>query len=86
MDKPIEYEGTPEEWKKLNSRFQLPQYSTAKRKRVPYEKRYRLTYGNQTILPSASFDKCIARKEFLLRTEKLNYSLQQFKITENGKN
>jgi hypothetical protein len=84
MERPIEYQGTPEEWRKLNSK--LPQYSTAKRKRIPYQKKYRLTYGNQTILASATFENCIARKEFLLRTEKTNYSLQQFKITENGKN
>jgi hypothetical protein len=83
MEKPIEYDGTPEEWRKLNSKH-VPAYSTGKRK--PFQKLYRLTYGNETIVPSATFEKCVARREQLKNQNPNNYLLQQFKITENGKN
>ena len=82
MEDFIEYQGTPEEWRKINSKH-VPHYSTGKRKRKPFQKLYRLTYGNETIVPSATFEKCVARREQLKNQNPNNYKLQTFKITEN---
>jgi hypothetical protein len=82
MEDFVEYKGTPEEWRKLNSKH-VPAYSTGKRKRKPFQKLYRLTYGNETIVPSATFEKCVARREQLKNQNPNNYKLQTFKITEN---
>jgi hypothetical protein len=82
MEDFIEYQGSPEEWRKINSKH-VPHYSTAKRKRKPFQKLYRLTYGNETIVPSATFEKCVARREQLKNQNPNNYKLQTFKITEN---
>lgn len=83
MENPIEYQGTPEEWKKLNSKF-VPVYSSAKkRKRIPYQKRYNLTYGNETILFNRTFEECVAKRESLKNYNADNYKIQTFKITKN---
>lgn len=82
MENPIEYQGTPEEWRKLNSK--MPAYSTAKRKRVPYQKRYNLVYGKETILFNRTFEQCVAKRESLKHSD--NYKLQTFKIEPNVKN
>ena len=82
MEAPIEYKGTPEEWRKLNSKF-IPVYSTAKRKRKPYQKRYNLTYGKETILFNRTFEECVAKRESLKNYNADNYKLQTFKILEN---
>lgn len=83
MEAPIEYKGSPEEWRKLNSK---PHFTTAKRKRIPYQKRYNLTYGKETILFNRTFEECVAKRESLKNYSPDNYRLQTFKITENVKN
>lgn len=85
MDRNIEYNGSPEEWRKINSKY-VPVYSTAKRKKKPAEKRYKLIYGKETILPNATFENCVARRELLKRTQPENYKLQTFKIISNEQN
>ena len=86
MEKVIEYQGTPEEWRKLNSKF-VPVYSSAKkRKRIPYQKRYNLTYGKETILFNRTFEECVAKRESLKNYNADNYKLQTFKIEPNVKN
>lgn len=85
MENPIEYQGTPEEWRKINSKY-VPAYSTAKRKKKPLQKRYRLLYGKETILPNATFENCVARREQLKNQYPENYKLQTFKIISNEQN
>jgi hypothetical protein len=76
MNDLIEYKGTPQEYAMLNSKQPI-QYSKSSKPKV---KKYCLYYGGKRILSNKPYDKCVAKREDLKRTQAFNYSLQKFEI------
>ena len=75
MNDLIEYKGTSHEYAMLNSKQPI-QY--AKKASKPKIKKYSLYYGGKSILINKDYDKCVAKREDLKRTQAFNYSLQKF--------
>ena len=77
MNDLIYYKGTPQEYAMLNCKQPI-QY--AKKASKPKVKKYSLYYGGKPILSNKDYDKCVAKREDLKRTQAFNYSLQKFEI------
>jgi hypothetical protein len=76
MNDLIEYKGTPQEYAMLNSKQPI-QYAKSSKPKV---KKYSLYYGGKVELRNKDYDKCVAKREDLKRTQAFNYSLQKFEI------
>jgi len=77
MNDLIYYKGSAHEYALLNCKQPI-QY--AKKVSKPKVKKYSLYYGGKPILSNKPYDKCVAKREDLKRTQAFNYSLQKFEI------